>query len=336
MQAASMTALLLMFSSLRTPPSACADSLLGTPKAYADRSGASAETNSAATASKQGAQTKQPYVLSVTKEHLLPGKQTQARQAQGQESELGRLMMAAAQAAAPLSRSGDAHLHSLAESQARLLSSYDIELVVDCSASMQKHDCPGALSRWDWCGVQAKELGTQLAPFTKGGLTLTTFASSYDVHRNATPGNITHLFGHPSFRIGTRLAGPLSDRLLRFFERQDRSAKPLLIAVITDGVPHPSDEPRMVAKALVAASKQMVTPHEVTIVFFQIGDSNHEGRAFLNYLDRGLVGDGADFDLVRTVSFEHLRRVGLARALVDSIRDFHAQNFDVPHYRLPM
>lgn len=249
-------------------------------------------------------------------------------------TELGKLMMSAAQVAAPLSRD-DAQLYSMAESQARLLSSYDIELVVDCSASMQKHDCPGALSRWDWCGMQARDLGNQLLPYATSGLTITTFASGYDIHQNATPGNISHLFKHPSFRVGTRLAAPLSDRLLRFFQRQDRSTKPLLIAVITDGVPHPTEEPQMVAKALIAASKQMVTPHEVTIVFFQIGDSNHEGRAFLNYLDTGLVREGADFDYVRTVSFDHLRRVGLARALVDSIRDFHAQNFDVPR-QFPM
>ncbi|MCC7531660.1 MAG: hypothetical protein IT342_24365, partial [Candidatus Melainabacteria bacterium] len=47
----------------------------------------------------------------------------------------------------------------------RLLSEYDVELIVDSSQSMRKIDCPGGLSRWNWCGIQAKHLGRQLAPY---------------------------------------------------------------------------------------------------------------------------------------------------------------------------
>lgn len=204
----------------------------------------------------------------------------------------------------------------------RLLSDYDVELIVDSSLSMRRSDCPNGLSRWNWCGVQAEDLGRQLNPYVPRGLTITAFARTYEVYRNATPGNIADLFNNPNFRGGTRLAEPLANRLSEFFARRKPGSKPLLIAVITDGVPHPQEEPAMVANALVDASKRMKDAREVTVVFFQIGGKAKFGRAFLDYLDNDLVKNGARFDFVRTVSFERLVQVGLAQALVESIEQF--------------
>lgn len=212
----------------------------------------------------------------------------------------------------------------------RLLSEYNVELIVDSSQSMRKIDCPGGLSRWNWCGMQAKDLGRQLAPYVPRGLTITAFARDYDVYRNATPNNIAELFDYPNFRGGTRLSKPLYDRLNEFFVRRQPGSKPLLIAVITDGVPHPFEEPELVANTLVNATRRMIDPREVTVVFFQIGSRDRFGRAFLNYLDNGLVENGARYDFVKAVPFEHLMRVGLSQALVDSIQQFAANSARVP------
>lgn len=204
----------------------------------------------------------------------------------------------------------------------RILSDYDVELIVDSSLSMRRMDCPGGLSRWNWCGVQAEDLGRQLNPYVPRGLTITAFASNYYVYRNATPSNIADLFNNPNFRGGTRLAEPLDNRLNEFFANRKSGSKPLLIAVITDGVPHPQEEPVMVANALLNASKRMKDAQEVTVVFFQIGGRAKFGREFLDFLDNGLVKNGARFDFVRTVSFDRLVQVGLAQALVESIEQF--------------
>jgi hypothetical protein len=204
----------------------------------------------------------------------------------------------------------------------RLLSDYDVELIVDSSQSMRRMDCPGGLSRWDWCGVQAKDLGRQLHRYVPGGLTITAFARYFEVYRNARPENVADLFANPNFRSGTRLAEALSSRLNEFFLRRRPGSKPLLIAVITDGVPRPVEQPEMVAASLINASRLMTDPREIKVVFFQIGAKSRFGHAFLNFLDNGLVENGARFDLVKSVPFEHLTKVGLSQALVDSIEQF--------------
>jgi hypothetical protein len=204
----------------------------------------------------------------------------------------------------------------------QLLANYNLELIVDESMSMQTMDCPGFMSRWNWCGAQAHDLANQLTPFVPKGLTITEFAREYGVHPNASAQNIADLFDNPEFQRGTRLAEPLSDRLNNYFARRKRGTKPMLIAIITDGVPVPKVEPQMVIDTLIDASKHMQDPHEVTVVFFQIGGNDYKGKRYLQDLDDNLVNYGARYDIVRIVSFDHLQQVGLARALLDSIQDF--------------
>jgi len=208
----------------------------------------------------------------------------------------------------------------------QLLSKFDVELIVDHSMSMHKEDCPGDTSRWQWCGMQAHDLAEKLQPFVPSGLTLTSFAHDYEVHKHASASNINDLFESAGFSIGTRLAEPLSDRLENYFAERRPGSKPVLIAVITDGVPTPKKvEPQMVVDTIINAAGRVRDPHEVTIVFFQIGSEDRKGREFLDYLDNALVSNGARYDIVRTVSFDRLEQVGLAQALVDSVKEFARQ-----------
>lgn len=208
----------------------------------------------------------------------------------------------------------------------QVLSNFDLELIVDSSLSMRRTDCPNFLSRWEWCGLQTKELSRALVPYVPKGFTLTSFASEYHVYPNSSPGRINDLFENPAFMWGTKLAEPLQDRLANFFARRQTGSKPMLIAVITDGVPSPRYEPMLVVQTLVNATKRMHDASEVTVVFFQIGGSDEKGRRFLSELDYNLVKYGARFDIVRTVSFEHLQKVGLAQALVQNVQDFAKRN----------
>lgn len=207
----------------------------------------------------------------------------------------------------------------------RPLADYDVELIVDQSMSMRRRDCPGGLSRWQWCGVQANELARALSQVAPGGLTITTFAGSYDVLKNANPSDVEQLFVANNFSFGTRLSAPLKNRLNNFFNNKTPKSKPLLIAVITDGVPQPQPlQPVLVADTLVNASKRIQDPRDVTVVFFQIGNQNRFGRAFLATIDGGLMRMGARHDFVRTVEFDELQRTGLAQSLVDSVKQFAA------------
>jgi hypothetical protein len=135
------------------------------------------------------------------------------------------------------------------------------------------------------------------------------------------------------FSLGTRMSQPLEDRLNNFFSKRQSIGRPLLLAVITDGVPAPKREPFLVADVLINATKRMRDAKDVTVVFFQIGGADFKGQRFLNYLDNGLVADGARFDIVKNVPMERLAQIGLAQSLVNSIQEFAAQNKQAPNLR---
>lgn len=227
---------------------------------------------------------------------------------------------------APLSGAVQQKALSGSVQRLQLLANYNIELIVDESMSMRRMDCPGGLSRWNWCGMQAGQLAQQLAPFVRNGFTLTTFAGDFQVYEKSSPQHVTELFNTPMFTLGTRMSRPLANRLDNFFARRSTDGKPLLIGVITDGVPAPKREPFLVADLLIETTKRMQNPKDVTVVFFQVGSRDFKGKSFLNYLDNGLMADGARFDIVRNVPMERLQQVGLAQSLVESIQDYAAKN----------
>jgi hypothetical protein len=204
----------------------------------------------------------------------------------------------------------------------RLLANYQVELIVDRSLSMRHKDCPGGLSRWAWCGMQAEELARALYPYAPNGLTITAFAWQYEVYQQVSASLLTNIFQHPNFAFGTRLAEPLTNRLNNFFNRRFQDTRPLLVGVITDGVPVPVPEPMMVRNELISASKALRGPSEVTVVFFQIGGKDAFGHRFLHDLDVNLVRHGARYPYVHTVPFERLTQIGLARALVETVQNF--------------
>lgn len=287
---------------------------------------------------------KKPYILNAEKIHVLPEQDeemsplqklnAQQTQLNAQQARMGDFSGGVDAGRIPLhaDKFGLSSLQAApppappfkgkATSRVQLLADYDLELIVDASLSMRRRDCPGGLTRWNWCGMQAEDLSKQIAPFVPRGLTITAFNFNYDVYHDAKPKNIYDLFANPRFHGGTRLAEPLEDRLSEFLNKRRAGSKPLLIAVITDGVPHPAYQPRAVVSALINASRRMNNPNEIRVVFFQIGANSHYGKAFLEHLDYNLVMEGARFDFVSSVDFDQLQRVGLAQALVNSIQDF--------------
>lgn len=248
-----------------------------------------------------------------------------------QDSHLSGAALAPSTAPLKGSTSSTAPLKGSA-SFAKALANYDIELIVDESLSMRKRDCPGGMSRWEWCGMQLNDLSTQLIPYAPHGFTLTTFASEFATLENAAATDVHQLFAYPQFALGTRLSRPLDARLAKYLARRNSKSKPLLIVVITDGVPAPRMEPPRVAHTVIRATQQLSTPREVTLVFFQIGGNDTRGRIFLDAMDNELLMNGARYDIVRTVYFEELQRQGLTLALVSSIKDFAQQSANNVQY----
>jgi hypothetical protein len=204
----------------------------------------------------------------------------------------------------------------------KVLANYNVELIVDRSMSMKQPDCPDGLSRWNWCGLQAADLAKSLAAFTQNGLTIIPFATEYDVFEHATAQNIDYLFNNVGQQFGTRLFEPLAERLDNYFVHHKANTKPLVIVIVTDGLPVPKIEPQMVRNELISASQRMTDPGEVTVIFCQIGGNDRQGQNYLLDLDQNLMAEGARYHYVHTISFAELREAGLGAALAASINQY--------------
>jgi hypothetical protein len=209
-----------------------------------------------------------------------------------------------------------------ADKNFKMLADYNLELIVDRSMSMRKPDCPGGLSRWEWVGQQSASLAQSLAPYVPNGLTIIPFATEYDVFEHASAQNINTLFNGIGLQFGTRLFEPLAERLDNYFAHWKPTSKPLLIVVITDGVPFPRFEPALVKNELIEASQKMKSPEQVTVIFCQIGDQDRFGKRYLTDLDQNLTNDGARYHFIHTISFDDLQATGLGPALVATMKEY--------------
>lgn len=199
------------------------------------------------------------------------------------------------------------------------LVTYDIELILDITGSMNEADGTGSLSKFQWCHEQVNTIAQRLAPYNKT-FTITTFNEQYDTMENCNPERVEQLYRTIKPSGGTDLVDPLIARCSASLTRQKRTGKPQLIAIISDGEPNIPRDPKAVNRALVDFTQRMSAPGEVTITFLQIGDT-FTGRDFCVDLDENLVREGAKYDLVHTKTFAELKQEGIIDALIDAIRE---------------
>jgi len=202
-----------------------------------------------------------------------------------------------------------------------MLSNYDVAVIIDRSGSMEEHDCPSGLSRWDFCREQMLNLTNQTSSAFRSGITVALFSSGYRIFNNVNFGAVSQIFADNGPDGGTYLSRPLKEILNSYFDRRDSNSgnrvavRPLLVEVITDG--DPSDKEGVI-QAICEATQKMSNPGEVTIQFLQIGQEN-EGDRILEHLDNRLVSqDGAQYDIVRVEPFSQIVNEGLARSLVNA------------------
>lgn len=231
---------------------------------------------------------------------------------------------------------------ALSQVQLQRLGNHDLILIIDHSGSMGTRDCPpgsgvvataantlaslffggipGYISRWDWCREQTSRLAQLTSSVIPKGFTVIPFGGRFNVFNNVTLPQVSTVFNNESPGGLTKLAGPLRSPINDYFKRRDFSGdhvKPLAIAIITDG--DPTDR-NGVTQTLIDATRQMRNPGEIKVTFFMIGTDNRDGENFVSGLERGLMAKGARFPIVKSVPFSVLQRVGLTRALADSLQ----------------
>lgn len=223
-------------------------------------------------------------------------------------------------------------------SEIRRVGSRDVVIVIDKSRSMEEMDCPGgapnvlnrflfagpggrdfgAITRWEWCRRQTLHVASQLAAVPGSRIKLVLFDDRVEQFDHVSLQAVGDIFNRFRPSGGTNATKALKTVLNDYFEskRSYGAARPLSVVCITDGAP---SSPRSLKDLLIETSIKMQSPGEIAISFLQIGD-DREGNRLLPELDFGLVGEGAQFDIVSCRSFNSLSRVGLMRALLDTAR----------------
>lgn len=199
------------------------------------------------------------------------------------------------------------------------LKSFDVVIMQDRSSSMGEHEGypQGYFPRWYWCMSQAMDFRRQTMRLPSWTFNLVLFSSKYDVYRNVSMAQLPSIFNRDGIWIGTKLAPPMAQTLDEFFQRRTTGkARPLIIAVITDGKPN---DDHNLADLICNATRHMQAPGEIHITFLQVGTDGESYRK-LNRLDNGLVYQGARYDIVSVMPFSQVTQMGLTRALVSAVQ----------------
>jgi von Willebrand factor type A domain len=209
---------------------------------------------------------------------------------------------------------------NVTQNDLQLLAHHDIVLMVDKSSSMKERDCPGGMSRWEWCQQQTMNLSRATSSLLPEGLSVVLFSTSSHVFTKVSVNDIPRIFTSYSPGGFTNEAGAVDRVFTDYFHRREGAhgkIKPLLIAVITDGLP---TDPQGLRDVIIDATRN-VKPGDIKMTFLQVG-SDPKGIHFVKEMDQQLVGEGAAFDMVSSKSFpELLGSGGLTKALVDCITE---------------
>lgn len=201
---------------------------------------------------------------------------------------------------------------TLKASEWRTLGAYDIVLMVDRSGSMEDLVDDYNMSRWQWVQRLIDDFAREADYFAAKTFDLVIFNDKYSVERGVSPAKLPAIFHNYQPDGGTRLYEPLAASLNEHFQKA--ANKPLLIAVLTDGEPEAYEE---IGHLITAATRQAHSVRELHITFLGVGE-NDVGSGVFRYFDDSLTSKGAVYDVVDTVTFSELKRVGLATALTRS------------------
>jgi uncharacterized protein YegL len=212
----------------------------------------------------------------------------------------------------------------LSDSEQAELGRHDIVLLIDKSESMGVIDCPSVgqpgmmVSRWMWCGQQAMDLAQQTAAVLPDGLTLVPFSNIPQPFAHANTFMIPQIFARMRPGGMTNASAAIELVLNQYYEHKKEShgkVRPLIIAVITDGLP---TNPFAVQRDILEVAHQMKHGEDIQFAFFQVGE-DPQGISFVGQFSQALAQEHAKFNIVSSRTFPQMLQTGLAKAMVDCL-----------------
>jgi len=209
----------------------------------------------------------------------------------------------------------------------------DVVLIIDRSFSMGKMDCPPAssfgkafglpVSRWDWCRDQTRNLAGLTGTYNRG-IKLMMFSRGFEAFPDVTMNQVSSLFQRyqPNPETGTDMVDPLR-AVLTDYARQKKSGRdprPLAIAVIFDGLARKGTLPYL-QDAIMEAARSTREPNEIQITIFLVGNRGQRVIQPIYEMENSLRSRGRRYNILRVVPFNQVQRVGLAKALADTLKD---------------
>ncbi len=219
--------------------------------------------------------------------------------------------------APPIKNKSQPDAAAINKSQLAALKNYDVIVFIDASNSMKVGDCDqGRSTRWQWCREQTTALRNTLGKSMNGHLKIVAFSDNFKVYPNVEMDSIPSFFAEHKPSGNTDTTRAIKSQLSQYFasRKADKTTRPLLIAMITDGLP---DRPQSLSDVIVQATQQMEDPKEIAITFLQVGIDS-KATKYLQELDECLISRKARYDIVTTKTYDQLSG-GLASALLQSV-----------------
>jgi Mg-chelatase subunit ChlD len=200
----------------------------------------------------------------------------------------------------------------LTESETQALKTSQFVILIDRSGSMDNKVTFSGPTKSEWCQDHIESFAQEAATIANKKLTLVPFRETFFVRRDCGPDDVRRAIERLPAGGATDIASPLSKVFDEYLAAGARG--PLIVAVITDGVPTSGAD---IGDVIKKFTHSLSNPKQVKVIFFSIGGDS-AGESLMTHLDNYLYGEGAKYDIVDSYRFDELQRLGMDKALLRS------------------
>lgn len=205
------------------------------------------------------------------------------------------------------------------DKELKSLGECELVILLDRSQSMADDHagCPGDITKWMWSKEQIDNVFLATDRVLEEGFNLGLFNDRFQMRDGVTLYDLRQVFDNIRPAGAKDISTALQTTMNDYFYHRKAGSKPLMIAVITDGLQNTGAP---LQDVLIEASKKMNRPGEVVITFLQVGESIRAEELF-DDLDRHLVAKGARYRMVHFKPFSELRMRGVLYELMMCVKE---------------